>query len=89
MKGSAGSAVQAHLAEQVAELVARDPQTRRDRRTRLHRMRVATRRLRSALATFRPLLDRTRTDPLREELRWLAGVLGAARDAEVMHARLL
>ena len=86
---TAGSAVQAHLAEQVAELVSRDPHTRRDAPDALHKMRVATRRLRSALATFRPLLDRTRTDPVRDELRWLAGVLGAARDAEVMHARLL
>ena len=84
-----GSAVQAHLAEQVAELLARDPHTRRDLPDALHKMRVATRRLRSALATFRPLLDRERTDPLRDELRWLAGVLGAARDAEVLHERLL
>lgn len=83
-----GSAVQAHLAEQVAELVARDPQTRRDLPDALHKMRVATRRLRSALATFRPVLEREKTDPLRDELRWLAEVLGAARDAEVMHARL-
>jgi CHAD domain-containing protein len=85
---SVGSAVQAHLQEQVAELVARDPHTRRNTPDALHKMRVATRRLRSALATFRPLLERELTDPLRDELRWLAGVLGAARDAEVMHARL-
>lgn len=85
---SAGAAVQAHLAEQVAELVRRDPQVRRDVPDAVHKMRVATRRLRSALATFRPLLDRAHTDPLRVELRWLAAGLGAARDAEVMHARL-
>ncbi len=85
---SVGSAVQAHLAQQVEELVARDPQTRRDLPDALHKMRVATRRLRSALTTFRPLLERERTDPLRDELRWLAAVLGAARDAEVMHTRL-
>ena len=78
----------AHLQEQVDELVARDPQVRRDLPDALHKMRVATRRLRSALQTFRPLLDRERTDPLREELRWLAGVLGEVRDTEVMHARL-
>ena len=87
-RATAGGAVHAHLADQVAELVSRDPHTRRDAPDALHKMRVATRRLRSALATFRPLLDRTRTDSLRDELRWLAGVLGAARDAEVMHARL-
>ena len=48
----------------------------------------ATRRLRSALATFRRLLDRAVTEPIRDELKWLAGILGAARDAEVIHARL-
>ncbi len=85
---TAGAVVQAHLAEQVAELVRRDPQVRRELPDAVHKMRVATRRLRSALATFRPLLDRERTDPLRSELRWLAGVLGGVRDAEVMHTRL-
>jgi CHAD domain-containing protein len=87
-RASAGSAVQAHLREQVDELVRRDPGVRRDVPDAVHKMRVATRRLRSALRTFRPLLDRAATDPLRDELRWLAGVLGAARDTEVMHARL-
>jgi len=85
---SAGSVVQSHLQEQVDELVARDPQVRRDLPDSVHTMRVATRRLRSALRTFRPLVDRSATDPLRDELRWLAGVLGSARDIEVMHARL-
>ncbi len=85
---SAGSAVQAHLAQQVEKLIARDPQTRRDLPDALHKMRVAKRRLRSALTTFRPLLEHERTDPLRDERRWLAAVLGAARDAEVVHARL-
>ena len=28
------------------------------------------------------------TEPIRDELKWLAGILGAARDAEVIHARL-
>jgi len=85
---SAGTVVQAHLAEQVSELLNRDPQVRRDLPDSVHKMRVATRRLRSALATFGPLLDRARTDPLRAELRWLADALGQARDAEVMHERL-
>lgn len=86
---SAGLVLHLHLAEQVAELVARDPQVRRDQADAVHKMRVATRRLRSALKTFRPLLDRAQTDPLRDELRWLAAELGAARDAEVMRDRLL
>ena len=86
---TAGDVLVAHLREQVAELVRRDPQVRRDEPDAVHKMRVATRRLRSALHTFRPLLDRERTAPLREELRWLGGSLGAARDAEVLHARLV
>jgi CHAD domain-containing protein len=85
---TAADVVQARLAEQVKELRALDPLVRRDSPDSVHRMRVATRRLRSALATFRPLLDRGVTDPLREELKWLAGDLGEVRDTEVMHERL-
>ena len=54
----------------------------------VHDMRVATRRLRSTLRTFRPLLDRDRTEPLRAELHWFAGLLGAVRDGDVMARRL-
>jgi CHAD domain-containing protein len=54
----------------------------------VHAMRVSTRRLRSALATGRPFLDHTVTEPLRDELGWLADVLGDARDAEVRSARI-
>ena len=85
---SAADVLHAHLREQVAELVARDPQVRRDLPDAVHKMRVATRRLRGALSTFRPLLDRSQTEPVGEELRWLAHVLGAPRDAEVMLDRL-
>ncbi|MCW2613576.1 MAG: domain containing protein [Frankiales bacterium] len=85
---TAGQVLTAHLAAQVDELLLRDPQVRRDEPDAVHRMRVACRRLRSALSTFGPLLDRTRTDPLRDELRRLAAELGAARDVEVLHERL-
>jgi len=54
----------------------------------VHDMRVATRRMRSTLRTFRPLLDATRTEPLRRELHWLAGLLGAVRDGDVMTERI-
>jgi inorganic triphosphatase YgiF len=60
---SAAAVVHAHLAEQVAELQSRHPHALRDKPDAVHKMRVATRRLRSALATFRPLLDRQQTDP--------------------------
>lgn len=50
----------------------------------VHQMRVGARRLRSDLRTFRPLLHRDVTDPLRGELRWLGDVLGAVRDPDVL-----
>lgn len=54
----------------------------------VHQMRVATRRLRSDLRTFRPLLDRDVTDPLRRELKWLGEILGGVRDADVLTPRI-
>ncbi len=86
---TAGDVVLAHVADQVEQLVRFDPLVRQDVVDAVHKMRVATRRLRSALATFRRVLDRDVTDPIRDELKWLAGVLGAARDAEVILARLI
>ena len=72
----AGDVVHAHLVEQVDAMINRDWQARHDEPDGVHKMRVATRRLRSALATFRPLLDRQVTDPIRDELKWIAGELG-------------
>ncbi|HWG93075.1 MAG TPA: CYTH and CHAD domain-containing protein [Mycobacteriales bacterium] len=86
---TAGGVIVAHLRAQVDELVHTEPGVRRDEPDAVHRARVATRRLRSALRTFRPLLDRGTADALREELRHLAAVLGPARDAEVQRDRLL
>ncbi|HEX6683563.1 MAG TPA: CYTH and CHAD domain-containing protein [Candidatus Limnocylindrales bacterium] len=56
--------------------------------TPVHQMRVGCRRLRSDLRTFSEMLDPEWTGSLREELKWIAGLLGAARDAEVLRARL-
>jgi CHAD domain-containing protein len=54
----------------------------------VHQARVATRRLRSDLRTFRDVLDPRWVRPLRDELRWLGSALGALRDAEVLRDRL-
>ena len=54
----------------------------------LHQARVATRRLRSDLRTFGPLLDEGWVTSLRDELRWLGGALGTVRDIDVLSARL-
>lgn len=87
-QGEAAGPVLAHVAEQVDALVTYDSRVRLDLYDSVHKMRVATRRLRSALATYRPVLDRAATDPVRAELKWLGEVLGKARDAEVMRDRL-
>ncbi|MGR6317287.1 CYTH and CHAD domain-containing protein [Micromonospora soli] len=54
----------------------------------VHDVRVAVRRLRSTLRTFRGLWDRRESESLRAELRWLGGQLGPVRDSQVMAARL-
>jgi CHAD domain-containing protein len=49
----------------------------------IHASRVATRRLRSVLRTYRPLWTSAHR-ALRDELRWYASVLGRPRDLEVV-----
>ncbi|MFJ4517400.1 CHAD domain-containing protein [Streptomyces sp. NPDC088816] len=85
---TAGDHVLAYLRAQRDALVALDPAVRRDEYDSVHRMRVATRRLRSALRTYRTVLDRTATDPLRAELKQLATELGRDRDQEVLTEHL-
>lgn len=55
----------------------------------VHQARVATRRLRSDLRSFRPLFEPAWSDHLRGELGWLADELGAVRDADVLSARVV
>ena len=73
---------------QVAALQAADPLVRRDEPGSVHDMRVATRRLRSTLKSFGAQLSSPEIGRLRSELKWLGGVLGAARDIEVLAAQL-
>ena len=84
----AGRVLHARLAEQVAALLRADSDVRRDVPDGVHQLRVACRRLRAALATYRPLVDVDVTEPVREELRWLARALGDGRDAEVVQHQL-
>ncbi|MEU4077312.1 metal-binding protein [Streptomyces venezuelae] len=86
--GTAGAAVLAYVRAQVEAIVAHDPAVRRDLPDAVHQLRVACRRLRSAFKTYRKVLDREVTDPIGEELKWLAGELGVARDQEVLDERL-
>jgi len=54
----------------------------------VHRARVATRRLRSDLHTFGPLLDPERVTQLRDRLRGVGELLGGVRDTDVLLERL-
>jgi inorganic triphosphatase YgiF len=54
----------------------------------LHQARVALRRLRSALSMHKPFLMDDQFDHLRTELRWFVGVLGEARNLDVLIRRL-
>ncbi|MGW0483897.1 CYTH and CHAD domain-containing protein [Nonomuraea sp. NPDC003214] len=83
--GTAGHAVAGYLAGHVAALLTQDPRVRRAEHDAVHQMRVAARRLRSALKAFKPIVRGTAE--LQEELRWLGEVLGEARDLEVTRAR--
>jgi len=87
-RATAAEVVLAYLSDQAAALLACDPAVRQDQPDAVHRMRVASRRLRSALQAFRPVIDAAATAHLREELQWLGQVLGAARDAEVLAGHL-
>ncbi|MBB3082725.1 CYTH and CHAD domain-containing protein [Geodermatophilus sabuli] len=87
-RSAAGDVVLTHVREQVEQMRSQDLPVRLDAPDAVHKMRVATRRLRSALTTFKPLFAADVVRPLRGELKWLAGELGAARDAEVMRDRV-
>lgn len=84
-----GEVVRAALTASVQQLVDHDPRIRLGPDTEaVHKARVATRRLRSDLRSFRPVLEPSWSEPLREELRWLGGTLGRVRDADVLLGRL-
>jgi len=55
----------------------------------IHQMRVALRRLRSALGLFRDLMPTDQYEWLAGEVKWLAGELGNARNWDVFLADLL
>ena len=88
-EASTSAAFQDAVAGSVRRLLLHDPIVRLDAGDEgVHQARVATRRLRSDLRTFRPLLDEDALAPLHDELRWLGGLLGDVRDADVLGQRL-
>ena len=81
--------VRAAVAAGVTRMIRHDPGVRLgDDPEHVHQARVGTRRLRSDLRTFRPLLDRQWAEHIRNELGWVAAALGEVRDADVLTERL-
>ncbi|MDT0439056.1 CYTH and CHAD domain-containing protein [Streptomyces sp. NPDC005840] len=85
---TAGDHVLAYVRAQREAILALDPAVRQDTPDSVHRMRVATRRLRSTFRSYPAVLDRAVTDPVAAELKWLAGELGVDRDQEVLTDRI-
>ncbi|TKV61564.1 CHAD domain-containing protein [Nakamurella flava] len=77
------------LGKAVADIRAHEEGSRRGGDIEnVHKMRVATRRIRAYLKAARPALDRVAVDRLRDDVRELAGTLGVLRDHDVMIDRL-
>jgi CHAD domain-containing protein len=86
---TAGDVVRRALAASVVRLIEHDAIMRLDADPEgVHQARVATRRLRSDLRTFRALVEPVWAAALRDELGWLAGILGSVRDGDVMLERM-
>jgi CHAD domain-containing protein len=84
----AGQVVLAYLRAQAGRLMSLDPLVRLDEPDAVHQMRVTSRRLRSTLRSFRKILRQDATSGPAADLKWLGGVLGAARDGEVLAEHL-
>jgi CHAD domain-containing protein len=87
-RSSAGELLRALLAEQRDVLLREDAAVRTQVPGGVHHLRIAARRLRSALTTYRPLIEPGADGSIREELRWLGQELAGARDAQVLREHL-
>lgn len=87
--GTVAELLGARLAVLVDDVVSLEQGARDDRPDAVHQMRVGARRVRSLLATYRPLLNQDVTEPLRADLGRLTSVLGDVRDPEVLRQRLI
>ena len=76
-----------YVREQRDALAEHDPGVRQGNGESVHKMRVATRRLRSTLKTFKRSFANDLD--LSDELKWLADLLGTVRDGQVQEGKLL
>lgn len=96
---TSGEVLLEYLRRQVAELQQQAPRVRDNEPDSVHQMRMSARRLRAVLRSARSILEpglalvdgssrNLSCSELRAELKWLSGVLGKARDPEVIRDRL-
>jgi inorganic triphosphatase YgiF len=86
---SAAEVLRAGITRAVLRVLSNDAGVRlTDDAEAVHQARVGTRRLRSDLRTFAPVLVEEWVETLRSELRWYADLLGAVRDTDVLAARV-
>lgn len=85
---TAAAAFQATMRAALAQIASNGLVLRRaDAPEVVHQLRVAARRARSALSTFKPLFaEDPRLEPLKVELKWLAGACDEARELDVFLA---
>ena len=81
--------VLAYAREQRDAIAANDPGVRHGDAESVHKMRVATRRLRSTLKTFKRSFAAELARRVGPELKWLAQQLGEVRDGQVLSHKLL
>lgn len=77
--------IRARLHSQFLQMLQHDPGTRLGRDSEaLHRMRVATRRMRAIIRAVRTFLAPEWTEHVRQELGWVGSLLGEVRDGDVL-----
>ena len=81
--------LRAYLAAQSSAFLGQLPRLREGKPEASHRIRVACRRSRSMLRTYRPLLDPDWCDELAEQIAEFTDVIAPERDVEVVRERLL
>jgi triphosphatase len=85
--GATGQAFQTIVRNSLAQIAANGVVLREaDSSEGVHQLRVAVRRLRSAMSTFGPLIEGHQTESLDAELAWLAATGDDARDLDVFAA---
>src|SRR5436190_877604 len=81
---SAAAAARAVLRFYLRAFASAEPAARAGEVEPVHQLRVATRRLRTALRLFGPLLPARFAAAAHRDLAWLGGAIGAVRDLDVL-----